>query len=139
VGDVVSDDPVKKAVAYYRAVHAQDWQAAYELTQLTWRVYFDPDAEAPKKFPQDLADIWAGWLKEWEEIVEIGTETVVLERVIGSPFIADAYVSCRTKDNRTVVWICRMIKEDQPFHVSPDGEWGVNPVSSIRRKRLDDG
>ena len=103
----------------------QDWQRMADLSQLTW-VDAEPD-------PVGILDAWYGFktplkgfeVKEIDRISEVASDVT---------FVVHYEAFANQIDKKEIT--AKVIRETAPYNPSPQGEWGVNPISALAERQI---
>ena len=117
--------PERTVAEYAAAWRDQDWQRMVNFTQITW-LDSSPDA------PDELAAFYDFKLLHGFEISGVEQITDVAARVTFSVAYELFAGEIETKEITAMV-----IKEVAPLSPSPEGQWGVNPISTLREVDVD--
>lgn len=120
--------PEETLTKYFNAWIANNYQEMFELTQLTWQN--DKKLVNLKQLCQELRLISSEIGKE-QEIAGLNGDVIKDFEVIISyknPLFAKKQ---KNKVQNTKI-IVRLICEEKPFKASIHGQWGINPISTLR-------
>lgn len=109
-------EPKKIVKQFLKALSQGDHKKAHELCTLTFRVGH-PASWLTQHMPK-LTDIYVG---KTVSTNDNGT-------------VKDIYISYKVDENKYTAH-ARCVKEIKPYHASPDGTWGVNPISAIGKPK----
>jgi len=108
--------PIKEAVKeFFTAVENTNWKKAHELTTKSW--------QENHKFNDTMSTLFG---KQLKFVGIAGIEHI-------SDVVADVKIKVIAYKEGLSFLNARLICETGPYQASPDGIWGVNPISCLRK------
>lgn len=121
--------PEEAARKFMEAVADRRWKDALDYTQISWKTHFCSRPWNPAKSLREKMVPLA-----IEEVVSVGENDRLNTFRVNVPVVVRASPLEETETYEIQVM---MIQEDGPIHPSSRGEWGANPVSCRRMKKVD--
>ncbi len=114
-----ANSAILKCTEFMDAWKAEDWKRLLKHCQITWVEDGHPKMSALR------------WIKEWYGSRPIPISAEVVDYQLKTQTTVDAII--KVKISGEVKFIrARIICEKEAYKPSPDGIWGVNPVSCLR-------
>ena len=114
--------PERAFAEFLSSWQKKDWNRMVKFTQKTWR-------NERKGNPAEMLEAWYG-LRDL-----LGAEIIKARRIsdVTRDITATLHYAIGSKVKTSTI-TARVIKETAPYSPSPKGEWGVNPLSTLKEK-----
>jgi hypothetical protein len=121
-----SEGSAERALAeYVSAWKNQDWSEMVKWSQMTW-ADGEPDPAGVLEAWYDFKTLKGFEIKDVEVVSEVTTDITFVVH----------YEAIPNQISKKQI-AARVIRETAPYEPSPQGEWGVNPISALRETDVD--
>ncbi|MHC1583295.1 MAG: hypothetical protein ACXQTM_01465 [Methanosarcinales archaeon] len=116
-----ANSPERAFAEFLISWQKKDWDRMVEATEITWR--------SGEKNPAEMLEAWYGF----KDLLGAEITKQSINSDVSADITATVYYRFGSKIEKKAI-TARVIREVAPYTPSSNGEWGVNPVSTLREK-----